>query len=65
MEEWERQRIEDDKQAEEDDPDKPVLEDMMNEAKTKLTELRDKDEAMLNEFVEYLNEKKVRIIDKL
>ena len=36
MEEWERQRIEDDKQAEEDDPDKPVLEDMMNEAKTKL-----------------------------
>jgi hypothetical protein len=38
---------------------------MMNEAKTKLTELRDKDEAMLNEFVEYLNEKKVRIIDKL
>ena len=62
---WERTRIEEDIQAEEDDPDKPVLADMMDAEKEKLRELREKDETMLNEFVEYMTEKKVRVIDKI
>jgi len=63
--EWENNRIEEDKQAEEDDPEKPVLADMIEAEKEKLRALREKDETMLNEFVEYLTEKKVKIIDKV
>jgi hypothetical protein len=57
--EWLKERIEADEAAEEDDPEKPILADMIEAERERLRELREKDETFLGEFVEALREKHV------
>lgn len=47
LDEWLKERIEADEQADEDDPDRPVYADMLDAEKEKLKEMRDKDEGFL------------------
>lgn len=65
LEEWTKTRIEEDMQSEEDDPEKPVFADMMEAEREKLREMREKDETMLTEFIEFLREKKVEVVDSI
>ena len=65
LEEWTKTRIEEDIQTEEDDSEKPVFADMMEAEREKLREMREKDETMLTEFIEFLREKKVEVVDSI
>ena len=65
LDEWLRDRLEADEQAEEDDPDRPVLEDMLEAEKEKLKEMRDRDETFLQELYDALREKQVEVIDSI
>ena len=65
MKEWTETRIQDDEAADEDDPDKPVLQNMKEEDREKLRELREKDDAFLGEFVEALKEKHIDVVDSI
>ena len=65
IEEWTKNRIEEDQQADEDDAERPVFADMLEVEREKLREIREKDEAMISEFIEYLKEKKVEVVDSI
>ena len=45
--------------------EKPVFADMMDAEREKLREMREKDETMLTEFIEFLREKKVEVVDSI
>ena len=60
MQEWDKER--DEEEANDDDPDAPNLEAMLEEEKEKLVEMRNTQEEQLNEFVEKIEEKKVPVV---
>jgi hypothetical protein len=65
MKEWDEARDQEDEAAEEDDPEKPNFEEMMNKQKEVITAQREADEAFLAEFSEALKEKGVPVIDDI
>lgn len=65
MKEWLDARIEEDTAADEDDPEKPVLADMIEAEREKLRELREKDDNFLGEFVEAMKEKHIDVVDSI
>ncbi len=62
MKEWDDARDQEEEAADEDDPEAPNLENMMEEQREKLREQREKDEAWLGEFAEAMEAKNVDVI---
>ena len=65
MKKWDEDRDAEDEAAEENDPDKPVLEDMKEKYMETLRERREKDDAFIEEFGGALKEKNVFVIDEI
>ena len=62
---WEENRDQEDEAAEENDPEKPVLDDMIEKFREVLRETRSTEDAMFEEFGPYLKDKKVFVIDDI
>jgi adenylate/nucleoside-diphosphate kinase len=65
MKEWDDARDQEEEAADEDDPEKPNLEEMMNKQKENIQAQREADEAFLGEFAEALKEKGVPVIEDI
>ena len=65
MKEWDAARDAEDEDFEENDPEKPNLEEMMAAQKEKITAQREADEAFLEEFGTALKEKNVPVLDDI
>lgn len=65
IKEWNENRDQEDAEAEENDPEKPDLAQMKQEAQDAITEQLQKDNDFLAEFCEQLREKKVKVIENL
>ena len=65
MKKWDEDRDVEDEQADENDPEKPNLEEMKNTEKEKLTERRQKDSDFMEEFGQGMKDKSVFVIDDL
>jgi len=65
MVEWEEARDGEDEAAEEDDPEKPVLDDMMEKFREGIRTQRESDEGFLEEFGTALTEKGITVINDL
>ena len=63
MTEWDEARDQEEEAADEDDPEKPNLEEMMAKQKETIQGQREADEAFLAEFAEALKEKGVPVIE--
>lgn len=62
---WEDSREQEDEAAEENDPEKPVLDDMVEKFREVLRETRTNDDTMFEEFSTVLKEKQVIVIDDI
>lgn len=65
MAKWEEDRDAEEDAAEENDPEKPNFEEMLEKEKEVLKERREKDEAFIEEFGATLKEKGVLVIDDI
>jgi len=64
MEEWEKNKQQENDDFLEENPDKPELETMMQEEKDKLQEMHEADEARLEEFIAFCREKQVTVVEQ-
>lgn len=65
MKDWDDARDQEEEAADEDDPEKPNLEEMMNKQKETIQAQREADEGFLTELAEALKEKGVPVIDDI
>lgn len=65
MVQWEKDRDEEDRAADEDDPERPNLEEMLEAEKTVIRTQLEADDAFLTAFVEACAEKNIQVIDNL
>jgi len=65
MKEWLANRETEDADADENDPERPNYDEMIEAEREKLRELREKDEGFLEEFVTALKEKQVEVVDSI
>ena len=65
MAEWDEARDQEEEAADEDDPEKPNLEEMINKQKETITAQIEADQGFLAEFAEALREKGVPVIDDI
>lgn len=65
MVQWEKDRDEEDRAADEDDPERPNLEEMLEAEKTVIRTQLEADEAFLAALVETCTEKNIQVIDNL
>lgn len=65
MDEWLKTRTDEDEENDENDAEKPNLEEMIEAEREKLNKIREDDEAALEEFGNALREKQIEVIDSI